>query len=142
MSKVGMGVMLGQLFGSKDTVALLKEAEGKIIIRVLLKNDHLYFRFLDGTGISISDEGQSCCENRYMTTDDALSYFTGATFISAEVRDAPPIEDEDEEEHDVQFLLITTNKGVITVETHNEHNGYYGGFDIECREYNLRDWRE
>ena len=39
---------------------------------------------------------------------------------------------EDEYEvHEVQFLKIRTSNGDITFETHNIHNGYYGGFYIE-----------
>ena len=34
--------------------------------------------------------------------------------------------------HEVQFLNIETSLGIITFETHNEHNGYYGGFYIKA----------
>jgi hypothetical protein len=30
-------------------------------------------------------------------------------------------------------LNVHTSLGVITVETHNEHNGYYSGFYIRLR---------
>jgi hypothetical protein len=34
--------------------------------------------------------------------------------------------------HEVQFLVVTTSKGAITVATHVVHNGYYGGFSIDA----------
>jgi hypothetical protein len=35
--------------------------------------------------------------------------------------------------HEVQFLIVDTDRGSFTCETHNEHNGYYGGFLVVCR---------
>jgi hypothetical protein len=32
--------------------------------------------------------------------------------------------------HEVQFLRVSTDAGTIVCETHNEHNGYYGGFNV------------
>ena len=34
------------------------------------------------------------------------------------------------EKHEVQFLEIKTDRGVLTMANHNEHNGWYGGFWI------------
>jgi len=89
--------------------------------------DRLELRFTDGTGIEIWDDAQSCCEHRYMTTDYTLSDFDGAVFLGAEIKDGPSIED-NWECHDVQFLEIKTSVGEFVMATHNEHNGYYGGF--------------
>jgi hypothetical protein len=36
------------------------------------------------------------------------------------------------EVHEQTFLKIRTNNGDATVVTHNEHNGYYGGFNISA----------
>ena len=53
--------------------------------------------------------------------------------MSIELRDAPNVEDDEYGNvHEVQFLVVTTSKGAFTIETHNEHNGYYGGFFIEA----------
>jgi len=134
MSNVGFGVMLGMLFGNEETVNTIKASLGKTISNVALIDDKLKFVFTDSTKIVLYDAGQSCCENRYMTTDDDLSYFKDCTFDSVELRDAPNIPDS--EEHEVQFLLVTTSKGVFTMETHNEHNGYYGGFLVVARPAN------
>lgn len=34
--------------------------------------------------------------------------------------------------HEVQFLHVKTSKGSFAVSNHNEHNGYYGGFNVEA----------
>lgn len=93
---------------------------------------------VNGTEFQIWDNGQSCCEYRYITTDDDLPSFTGATLqgvVEGEYRTVEP-DDPDEcgEEHDVSFLRIYTSKGVMVFETHVEHNGYYGGFNVQLRE--------
>ena len=128
----GMGVLIAMLGGNEDSAKTLAEAVGKTISA--LKIDPtvgdagaLVFAFTDGTGIRLRDDGQSCCEHRYMHTDDALADFMGAQLLGAEIRNAPSIPDE-WGEHEVQFLIVKTSIGEFTVETHNEHNGYYGGF--------------
>lgn len=109
---------------------------GKEIEGVTLLDNKLHFVFTDKTQIYVVDDGQSCCEMRYMTTDDDLKAFVGAKLLGLETKDAPYAEatcDEDDV-HEVQFLEIQTNKGVFTMATHNEHNGYYGGFFITVEE--------
>jgi hypothetical protein len=108
---------------------LVEKYAGRPIECVTLMDDVLVIRFQNNSAIRLLDRGQDCCERRYMTTDDDLHYFSGALLLSAEVLDAPSI-DAGDESHDVQFLHVTTSKGVFTVSTHNEHNGYYGGFDV------------
>lgn len=87
--------------------------------------------FADGAVLTIQDMGRSCCEDRYMYTDDDLRYFIGSTFIKAEIRTGPKFEDE-YFVYEIQFLVVRTSKGAFTVRTHNTHNGYYGGFLISC----------
>ena len=66
-----------------------------------------------------------------MQTDDILTDFLGSKFLGVTIKYAPNIVSDDEWiEHEVQFLEILTSKGSITLSTHNEHNGYYGGFNI------------
>ena len=104
---------------------------GKVIDSVVLgSDDALHFVFSDNSKMKLWDDGQSCCENRYMMTDDDLSLYSGAKLLSIEVLDAPDMEDEYDEVHEVQFLEVMTNRGCFTMTTHNEHNGYYGGFDV------------
>ncbi len=77
----------------------------------------------------IYDDGQSCCENRYMRTDDDLSSYVGSKLLGAEIKDAPNISEE-YGYHEIQFLEVQTDCGTFTMTSHNEHNGDYGGFLI------------
>ena len=128
---LGIGVMLGMLFGNEDSVNAFKAAVGKEIVALNLDEDNLLFSFTDGSKMKLFDDGQSCCEERYMHSDDDIQAFVGAKLISAEVRKVPDVPDE-YGVHEVSFLIVTTSKGVFTVETHNKHNGYYGGFLIRA----------
>jgi hypothetical protein len=92
-------------------------------------DDSLLIEFDYGFKIKMFDAGQSCCEIRYMRTDDNLSDYLGAKFLGFELKEAPSIPDE-YGEHEVQFLEVKTSKGSFTMASHNEHNGYYAGFDI------------
>jgi hypothetical protein len=110
--------------------------KGKTIAHVALADDELRMLFTDGTGIRLWDDAQSCCESRYMRTDDTLSDFHGAKLIGGEIRDTGEYSGEDENTgdcHDIQFLVIETDRGALTVSSHNEHNGFYGGFSVQCR---------
>ncbi len=127
MEQHGMGVMLG---GNAESVAAFTGALGKTIAALRLGDDDaLHFEFSDGSKMKLSDDGQMCCETRYMRTDDNLADYVGAKFLGAEIKDAP---DEYGEygEHEVQFLEVQTDRGVFTMASHNEHTGYYGGFSI------------
>lgn len=101
------------------------------IASITLENDVLLFSFENGRSLQITDEGQSCCEHRYMSTDDELSSLIGAELVQVEVVSADDADD-DHEVHEQTFLKIRTRNGDMTVVTHNEHNGYYGGFDIKA----------
>lgn len=129
---LGIGVMLNMLAGNEETVTAFRGAIGKRISALTLTDDALAFSFDDGTGLILRDDGQSCCESRYMRTDDELQNYIGATLVGAEIRDAPSIPDE-YGEHEVQFLVVKTSNGQFIMSSHNEHNGYYGGFSIVAR---------
>ena len=115
-------------------------ALGKTIsdLRFSENDSALSITFADGSKLTLFDDGQSCCETRYMRTDDNLAEYIGGRLLGAEVKDVPELigfwEDEDEYgDHDIQFLEITTSKGSFVMSNHNEHNGYYGGFCIEAK---------
>jgi hypothetical protein len=93
--------------------------------------DTLCIKLRNGAVLSISDQGQDCCEHRYMSTDDDFADYVGATLLSVEVRAGGNIPNE-YEYHETQFLVVTTSKGVFTMVNHNEHNGYYGGFWVRA----------
>lgn len=131
-SHLGLGVMINRIFGdSGETSRAVATCSGKEIESVTLgKDDVLRFK-LKGVGtLALRDNGQSCCESRYMRTDDDLTYYAGAVLLEIEVADGPSVDDV--ESHDTQFLKVTTSKGVFTMCSHVEHNGYYGGFSISA----------
>lgn len=130
MGQTGIGVMLGILGGNEETVNSIKSSLGKIIKEASLSDDKLNILFEDGTRLLVSDDGQSCCEHRYMVTADTLSEYSGAKVLDFELKDGPDVEDEYGEAHEVKFLDVKTDKGVFQIANHNEHNGYYGGFWI------------
>jgi hypothetical protein len=132
MGQLGLGVMINALCGNADSVAAFTGAVGKTIAALSLgEDDALHFVFADGSKVRLFDDGQSCCENRYMRTDDNLAEFVGAKLLGAEIKEAPNVQAE-YDEHEVQFLEVQTDHGVFTMASHNEHNGYYGGFSIRA----------
>ena len=122
-----------ELGDDERTVGAILNSKNKQIASIGIYDETLLFVFDDNTTLTIFDDGQSCCEHRYMHTDDKLDDFIGATFQGAEVRDGPTEGIEYEPMKESQFLIITTSKGQFTVVNYNEHNGYYGGFSIVAR---------
>lgn len=119
---------------NKQSLQALEKAIGRRIESITLDNvtypNTLVLRFTDGTGLRIEDNGQECCENRYMTLDDATAPFIGAAFLGIEVKPVIEPEGEYNYSHEIAFLEIQTAIGCFTLANHNEHNGYYGGFYI------------
>lgn len=106
---------------------------GKQIHSVRLEKDELVFKFTDRTGVAIWDDGQSCCEHRYMTCDDDLTQFEGAILLGAEQKEVEFVRDDSYGDHEIKFLEVFTNLGSFTLASHNEHNGYYGGFSLRAK---------
>ena len=129
---LGLGVMIQSLGGNEETVNAVKSALGKTIETVKLEDNELLFKFTDGTALKMFDDGQSCCENRYMATSDDLAEYSNTTLLDFELKTAPNMED-GYGDHEVQFLDVKTSNGVFQMANHNEHNGYYGGFWIVAR---------
>lgn len=102
---------------------------GKTIKEIYLADDCLNIVFQAGIRLLIKDREQGCCEARYMTTDDNLSEFSGAVFEGIAEKETSS-EGDDYDIHEIMFIEIKTSKGEFTLKSHNEHNGYYGGFDI------------
>lgn len=146
MSQPGLKVMFNR-FCRTSADDEIKKCVGKNITLLELEEDSTEYGegmdafvvgFEDGTRLCLWDDGQSCCERRYMTTDDDLPSYVGSTFLDAELREGPETQDEYGETHEVQFLTVKTSGGNVVLSNHNEHNGYYGGFSImsEVRESN------
>lgn len=109
---------------------------GRPIATASVEDEALCVRFAGGGALRVWDNGQSCCESRYMTTDDDLPSFVGAKVVSLEAVEGPDIPYEEEsygDVHEQMFVKLETTAGTITLVTHNEHNGYYGGFDVETK---------
>jgi hypothetical protein len=131
MSQAGLGAMIHALSGGNKNDP--KKYVGKTIKEIEQIGDHLDIRFEDGVSITILDDGQSCCEDRYMKCDDNLSELVGQKLIEIKVKDIT--EDDGNETHEIAFLEIQGEKSAATFSFHNEHNGYYGGFGLEIREH-------
>lgn len=116
-------------WGDPSYAEIIAPALGSVI-RGVSADDPFRLCFDHGT-LELSDTAEYCCESRYMTCDDATDDFVGAEFLGLEVADCADLDDG--EVHEVQFLKIKTSLGDITVANHNEHNGYYGGFNLVAR---------
>jgi len=128
MSQPGFGALLHWLGGgSKHDPS---EFVGKVISAASLSEDALQIAFTDGVKIKIFDNGQSCCESRYMRTDDDVQSLVGHFLRRIESKEGPEEVSEYGDTHEVVFLEIGTDSGFITIANHNEHNGYYGGFGL------------
>ena len=122
----------------RRSAAVIDGAIGKTIKSLAISTaEHddgaLVFGFADGSSIQLRDDGRSCCEHRWMHTDDDLAAFVGAKLLGARIADGPTIE-EDYEVKESQFLIVETSLGEFTIVNYNEHNGYYGGFELIAEE--------
>lgn len=129
---IGLGVMIQALRGDCGG-ELVAAAVGKTITAVSLDEERNRLR-VDTNGappFELFDNGQSCCEHRYMKTDDDLGSFIGATLLGVEVADGPAA-DEHGDQIDCQFLRLKTSTGDLTIANYNSHNGYYGGFWLQA----------
>jgi len=132
MMNMGIGAMMHDLRGGSENSAD-KYYGRKIVSAVFDKEaDRFHLTFGDGVHIAIWDNGQSCCENRYMSTDDDPSFLIGKTLKSIEVKYAE--EDGEYGIHETAFVEITVDDGSIVFCNHNGHNGYYGGFGLTITE--------
>jgi hypothetical protein len=117
--------------GSKRTPA---EYEGRTITAASLDDNALSLTFADGVTIHIWDDGQSCCEHRYMTSDDDPATLVGHRLVGITGKEGPTEGEDGDETHEVVFVEVQTDGGFITLANHNEHNGYYGGFGLTITE--------
>lgn len=124
---IGIGVVMSYLSGNNNK-EIFDKIIGKEIENISFNSDELILK-IDGLSVAIVDDGQSCCETRYMTCDDDWGYHVGAILTDIEIS-AIQEKDCEYDVHEIQTLRIHTTNGVLNVETHNEHNGYYGGFSI------------
>lgn len=130
MSNLGLGVMIDYLAGQPN-----KKASdlwiGKKIKSATMNSNSLKIEFKGAPPMRLIDDGQSCCEHRYMTCDDDLSILEGAEFLGITEKEHKSTDGEYGDSHEIVFVDFVTSKGTVTVCTHNKHNGYYGGFSLK-----------
>lgn len=122
-----------EYYGQKVMSAEILKADDKSSSWDRGGQDRLRLGMSGGKFIEIWDSGQSCCESRYMTTDDDVKSLVGGTLTRIEAKPGPDTEAE-YDVHEQVFVEVGTDKGFITVVNHNEHNGYYGGFGLTITE--------
>lgn len=123
MGYPGIGVLVGILCGNEETIEAIKSSLNIKILSVEL--------VANKKNLIMWDDGQSCCEYRYMVCDDDLTHFENSTLLDITLENAPDVETE-YDVHEIQFLHVKTSRGSFTVSSHNKHNGYYGGFRIQA----------
>jgi len=133
MSGAGIGVMIRQLFGTAGA-RNPSDYYGRMIASAEATDSVLTLGFEDGTRIVVKDDGQSCCEARYMRTDDNPQDLVGHRLVALESNRSANESGEYWDAHEIAFLDVKTDAGVTVFSFHNEHNGYYGGFSLSVQE--------
>lgn len=119
---------LGQFIGSR-----IKSVEFKP--QVMGEIDSIFITLHDDSVLRLYDDGQSCCEHRYMEVQSDLQWFENAMFLDAKVVSVHSTDEDDYGFTEVHVLNIFTSVGVIVVVNYNSHNGYYGGFSMRAFHY-------
>src|SRR5688572_26528754 len=83
---MGVGALVHMLGGGSRHNA--SEFYGRTVIAAGLSDERLSLTLEDGEIIQIWDDGQSCCESRYITCDDDLSKIIGGKLVRIETREA------------------------------------------------------
>lgn len=90
----------------------------------------IHISLADTSMLEIYDIGDDGGAYRYITTDDDLSVFIGAEVYVVILKEYKEKDGDHGDIIEIQFLEIVTNIGPITFVCHNEHNGWYGGFNV------------
>ena len=114
------------MFTDKNQQAIYESFLGKTIRTIDLKNNELFLYFTDNTACVLTDSACYCCEERYTSTDDNLQDYVSGVLLEIEVRNWA----QSDNDNDVQFVVIKTSKEPFTLVNHNNHNGYYAGFEL------------
>ena len=91
-------------------------------------------QFTNGLVVKIYDAGQQCCEQRYVSTDDDINSVKNHKLIDIVSKPISESIVENDERQDICFIEIITTGGCITLVNHNNHNGFYSGFDLTIEE--------
>lgn len=123
------------LAGNNETIDAWHNSKDKVIKKLWLDEEanKFIFVFTDDSKLTLFDNGQSCCESRYMRTDgNDLQPHVGHKLVDINITGYNNTSDKYAGgEHEEQFVRVTTSLGTFVLVNHNEHNGYYGGFSLE-----------
>lgn len=104
--------------------------EGAVVESITVDSTHeVYLNLKDGRKVHLELFGD-CCSGSYFTDTKQFDELIGATIQEVEERwgksdnNLPEPDGDDIKWH---FLVFTTNKGHITIDWHNDSNGYYDG---------------
>lgn len=103
---------------------------GKEICYGEIDSDRIILEFSDGTRVKIFDDAEYCCETRYITCDDDIKVLFGQKLVNFKIKNYTCKSNSCHNDHEEVFIDIQTDQDCITFTSHNEHNGYYSGFDL------------
>jgi len=108
----------------KKKIRVLIYAAGIILAGVIV-----FFAFMNRSSTIVVEELPY--EKVLEETKEELEYFKDAVFVDIVEKPATYVDGDAEDEcHEIMFVDIVTDKGNVQIVNHNEHNGYYGGFDV------------
>ena len=118
--------------GIKPMESIFQKAESGWIWGHEIGREGLEIVLESGWGLVFADVAwQSCCESRYMHTDDNLETLVGETLREIYVGEGGTQQEEEWRDcKEFQFLHICTFTDAVVVGAYNEHNGYYSGLDL------------
>lgn len=108
----------------------LDDLKGIVIRAIYYRDDIIYIQTDDWRYSLFMDH--DCCETRYFECADDLSEYINSTILAAflSLTYLLPEIVINKDVHEVAFLRIITTSGEFTFSAHNEHNGYYSGFNL------------
>lgn len=122
--------------GYYENEEVYAKAQGRKVSSVeMLDESGVRIKFEDDHEIGLVLEGD-CCSHSYFTdsAEEAFEELVGSTIQKLEERsgrsDKNGLPDPDEDEYHSTlwyFLVITTDKGHVTIDWRNDSNGYYSG---------------
>jgi hypothetical protein len=122
---------------------LMQDFVGKKIEKLYIDPEYnngdggLVIQFEDNKKIILFDDNRQCCESRYIHSNDNLSWHEGSNFKGIQIKNIRDKRDECDFKHETQFIHVLTETDTLVIETHNVHEGHYGGFNLKI---DTNDW--
>lgn len=108
---------------------------GKRVSVFKADDSRLIIAFDDNTILEVADQ-EYTDGVRFLVADNDVNEFSGSILLNIELRDVEISQMDDENDQEIQFVIVTTEKGSFTLNYYNEHGGYYSGFSICVNEVN------